>query len=421
MNCNCLWDTVFLHKTHTKACISRIKTSQKERLFNIETTLLPETQQFIPLYNELPVLVKMIKDNALELSRINIRKYSERNLIRRAAYNRDQYALIYDNTVHNDRERRIRRVIDGTRDSLYTPEEQLDQQGDEHSEQQFTKARNEYVKKCGQPDCNGYINKRTYSCGVCETQICKHCWVEKSNEEDASAHECNDDDIATTKAILKDSKPCPECYAPIHRIDGCNHMFCTQCTTAFDWRTGEVHKNGNTNPHYYAWMQTQTRTRTSNPSNRGCNDRALNVSHLMSALRRTTLPNTEMSSEVIKILRHFDHIQYLERPNVMTEAERLNHNRPLRIKFLTRSITEKDMKIKLMKSYKANECNIHKRQLADMVNEVRIDFINRFIQNSENHLVVYKELLEFKNYVVDCYKKIEDVYGLKCYKIVDSS
>ena len=105
----------------------------------------------------------------------------------------------------------------------------------------------------------------------------------------------------------------------------------------------------------------------------------------------------------------------------MTEAERLNHNRPLRIKFLTRSITEKDMKIKLMKSYKANECNIHKRQLADMVNEVRIDFINRFIQNSENHLVVYKELLEFKNYVVDCYKKIEDVYGLKCYKIVDSS
>ena len=140
----------------------------------------------------------------------------------------------------------------------------------------------------------------------------------------------------------------------------------------------------------------------------------------MSALRRTTLPNTE-SSEVIKILRHFDHIKYLERPNVMTEAQRLNHNRPLRIKFLTRSITEKAMNTKLMKSYKANECNIHKRQLADMVNEVRIDFINRFIQNSENHLVVYKELLEFKNYVVDCYKKIEDVYGLKCYKIVDSN
>ena len=61
MKCNYLWDSVFLHKTHTNACISRIKTSQKERLFNLETTLLPETQEFLPLYNELPILNKTIQ------------------------------------------------------------------------------------------------------------------------------------------------------------------------------------------------------------------------------------------------------------------------------------------------------------------------------------------------------------------------
>ena len=414
MKCNYLWDSVFLHKTHTKACISRIKTSQKERLFNLETTLLPETQEFLPLYNELPILNKTIQDNQHEMVRINRRNYTERNSIRRASNYRDYYTVLYNNAIHNDRLRRIHAVINGFRDTLYL----LEEEAEEHSEEQFTKVRNEYVKKCGQQDCNGYVNKRTYRCGVCETEICKHCWVEKSNEEDASPHVCNRDDIATTKAILKDSKPCPECYAPIHRIDGCNHMFCTQCTTAFDWRTGEIHKNGNTNPHYYAWIQTQNVNNPPTSSNQGCNDHRVGVQDAILAIQRSSLSVTDRNNTA-SILRNFAHITNYERPTVLTEAERLNQNRPLRINFLTKKITEKEMKTKLMKKYKANECNIHKSQLADMVDEVRFDFMNRFIRNQQDPHQVYTELQEFKTYVVDCYKKIENVYGLKCYKFTN--
>ena len=69
-----------------------------------------------------------------------------------------------------------------------------------------------------------------------------------------------------------------------------------------------------------------------------------------------------------------------------------------------------------MRAYKANECNIHKRQLADMVAEVQIDFMNRFIQRSDSGSQLYKEIMAFKNYISTCYSKIESVYGLKCYK-----
>ena len=69
-----------------------------------------------------------------------------------------------------------------------------------------------------------------------------------------------------------------------------------------------------------------------------------------------------------------------------------------------------------MRTYKANECNIHKRQLADMVGEVQIDFMNRFIQRTDTGTKLYTEIMEFKNYISTCYSKIESVYGLKCYK-----
>lgn len=413
MNCHHLWDNVFLHKYHTKACISRIRTSQKDRLFNLETTLLPETQQFLPLYNELPELNRQLDARRVELSRINRQNRQDFNPVNTARRIKDYYAIAYENALTNDRIRRITRIINGETDVMYMENEE---QHEDDTSEQFTKVRNEYVKKCGKDDCNGYINKRTYKCGVCESEICKHCWVEKTEDEE---HVCKDDDVASTKILLKESKPCPECYALIHRISGCTHMFCTQCNTAFDWRTGEIHKNGNTNPHYYAWLQSRPGSSNQNGqhlNNRNC-DQRMSIRDVIHSIQHhfKKLSKTEQDN-IIKTFRNFDHIQHFERPYVFTEQDRVNHNRPLRIKFLTKQINEKDLKTKLMRTYKANECNIHKRQLADMVGEVQIDFMNRFIQRTDTGTQLYKEIMEFKNYISTCYSKIESVYGLKCYK-----
>jgi hypothetical protein len=205
----------------------------------------------------------------------------------------------------------------------------------------------------------------------------------------------------------------------IHRISGCTHMFCTQCNTAFDWRTGEIHKNGNTNPHYYAWLQSRPGSSNQNSqhlNNRNC-DQRMSIRDVIHSIQHhfKKLSKTEQDN-IIKTFRNFDHIQHFERPNIFTEQDRINRNRLLRIKFLTKQINEKDLKTKLMRTYKANECNIHKRQLADMVGEVQIDFMNRFIQRTDTGTKLYTEIMEFKNYISTCYSKIESVYGLKCYK-----
>jgi hypothetical protein len=48
--------------------------------------------------------------------------------------------------------------------------------------------------------------------------------------------------VETVRAIKRDCKPCPKCGAMIHRIAGCNQMFCTapSCNTPFDWSTLKI-------------------------------------------------------------------------------------------------------------------------------------------------------------------------------------
>ena len=52
------------------------------------------------------------------------------------------------------------------------------------------------------------------------------------------------------KLLNKDSKSCPKCGTVIHKTSGCAQMWCPDCHTAFDWRTGEIVTGRIHNPHY---------------------------------------------------------------------------------------------------------------------------------------------------------------------------
>jgi hypothetical protein len=104
-----------------------------------------------------------------------------------------------------------------------------------------------FVGKCP-TECMGYVGM-DYACGLCKVQVCKECMEPKAAE-----HTCNTDNVLNVKALRKEAKPCPKCASMISKIDGCDQMWCTQCHTAFSWRTGAeetlVH-----NPHFYEWMR----------------------------------------------------------------------------------------------------------------------------------------------------------------------
>ena len=56
-------------------------------------------------------------------------------------------------------------------------------------------------------------------------------------------HTCNPDLVETAKLLAKDTKSCPTCQTKIFKIDGCDQMWCTQCHTAFSWKTGAIQTN----------------------------------------------------------------------------------------------------------------------------------------------------------------------------------
>jgi hypothetical protein len=100
---------------------------------------------------------------------------------------------------------------------------------------------------CPLTTCRGLV--KNGRCSDCKKTICAKC-----REERSEGHECNKEQLETINLLKRDTKPCPVCKVPIHKIDGCDQMFCTKCKTAFSWRTLNINKGRIHNPHYFEYM-----------------------------------------------------------------------------------------------------------------------------------------------------------------------
>lgn len=127
------------------------------------------------------------------------------------------------------------------------------------------KKANSLVLKCPSENCRGYVNMRKMECELCSIKMCRECHEVLSkpvglDKGTPLEHECNPATVASVKLIAKDTRNCPSCKAMIHKIDGCDQMFCTQCHTAFSWRTGEISMGRVHNPHYYEYLRQSGNT-----------------------------------------------------------------------------------------------------------------------------------------------------------------
>jgi hypothetical protein len=105
-----------------------------------------------------------------------------------------------------------------------------------------------FHRKCSVENCRGFLSSN-WKCGLCSAYTCKHCHLEKKE-----GHRCDKDLVATISFLQDDTKPCPKCTTAIHKIDGCDQMWCTVCHTAFSWRRGTIETRIH-NPHYYEWLR----------------------------------------------------------------------------------------------------------------------------------------------------------------------
>lgn len=124
--------------------------------------------------------------------------------------------------------------------------------------------------RCRHDTCPGFVFKSQPRCKVCNRTTCLSCM--KISSDDIAKHTCDPNDVAAVKLIRADSKPCPNCKEFIEKIHGCDQMFCTQCHTAFDWKTNQViHGRRVHNPHYFEWLQNNPQQQDQVPQQGRCN------------------------------------------------------------------------------------------------------------------------------------------------------
>lgn len=200
-------------------------------------------------------------------------------------------------------------------------------------------ARRQFIKRCPNETCNGFLSTQ-YKCGMCGTKVCSDCLEVKREGID---HVCNPDNVASAKLIATECKVCPnsKCAALVFKIDGCDQMWCTQCQTAFSWRTGRVETGRIHNPHYYEWQRRMNNGVI--PREPGDGDLCLNQNELNVPSLFTISASIRMMSWVGQIHRLLQHVLIHTLPRFQGQYDQAN-NLDLRIAYLLNEVDSTKMK-----------------------------------------------------------------------------
>ena len=198
MNCNHEWNNQFLMDVCTKTFMTKDYKKHKEQfLYDLEQVRFPEAQQLIQ--------VRKMRDEVGEEATALKKMYEEKM---------NEYYRLNSRFVHRNL-------------------------------QDMENLGGGYTRRCPLDGCRGFLS-RQWKCGICDKHVCSKC-----HELKLSEHECNPDSVATAALIRSDSKPCPKCGIYIQKLEGCNQMWCTDCHTAFDWRSGALITGNIHNPHFF--------------------------------------------------------------------------------------------------------------------------------------------------------------------------
>ena len=351
MECKHAWDRQFVDSfcTHRFRHID-YRRHRENVLFEREKSRMPETQVHVERIIEMRRLNDMIASQKKQLSQLYVR-------FGRLSY--DEYVRVEE----------IRELIEHMRDTRQRIDEIR------FSNPDITEIKKSFVRKCPLETCKGFLDDEWY-CGICQETFCDECCEIKTHE-----HVCDVDLKNTMKLILKDTKPCPKCSTMISKIDGCMQMWCTQCQTAFDWRSGNIQIGRIHNPHYLEFKRKTT---------------GLHREH--GDVPCGGLPTRH---ELPDRLADFIHvIQWCEREIVYTEYTNTS-TQHFRILYMLNDMSEKEFK------HKIQAVDKHKEKNADIVNVYRMfidtasDLLRQYVITEDaNILPILRELVVYANDIV---------------------
>jgi hypothetical protein len=388
------WSRKFLRENLTFVFLNlKYKEHLEDLLFDQEKALMPATQPFV----EEKIYKKNISKEIKEINDIIISLNKQKKNL--------EYKLNYGVTKYDKEEKSHR-----------------------------------FVRQCPAANCRGFLSTQ-WKCGICEQWSCPECHELKGTNRDCE-HTCDPNSVETAKLLAKDSKPCPKCQSMIFKIEGCDQMWCTQCHTAFSWKTGKLENNIH-NPHFYEWQRSRNKgAAPRNPLDIECGRDLTNytVDRIYEMVKkypdlyktyqrevtdyrgRKTLQNTVSYSEPINrtclIIRNIIHNMRVELPTFQTNY--VERNQDLRIKYLENLISENEFKILIQRNDKKNKKNMEIAQILQLSNTAVTDIVYRLIdhlKNDDQHIDSF--IIEFEeiiNYCNNIFKDISFTYNTICYK-----
>jgi hypothetical protein len=253
--------------------------------------------------------------------------------------------------------------------------------------------------KCPVESCRGFVNASTHICGICDTKICKDCREPLGGK--GEPHDCDPDTLETIRLLKKDTKNCPKCAVGIHKIEGCDQMYCTQCHTAFSWRTGEIVIGERIhNPHYFEYLR-----RT------GAAPREIGDIPCGGLPGDWEMRPFFRNQPIMNAFRNCVHIEQVEFRNYRTD--RVTNNLDLRIKYLNNEITEAQFKKTLQMRDKTVEKNREILQVLNTCVVVGAEIMRRILEKQANENIAEKEFAELRAFTNESVAKVSKMYKCK--------
>jgi hypothetical protein len=199
-------------------------------------------------------------------------------------------------------------------------------------------------------------------------------------------------------------------------------MWCTQCHTAFNWRTGRIEQNVH-NPHYFEWLRRNGNAVPRNPLDNPC---ANDINHTCFTRIRSLL-RTKHAAHAFsnccefyleKVIRNLVHMRYTILPRYEI-VNRERRNEALRIQYMRNLITEDYFKTTLQRNEKKCEKNREIRNILDILKTTVTDIVFRFeahlnsALNNQWTFDILEEIDPIVDYSNDCLSDISKVYNSK--------
>jgi hypothetical protein len=236
-----------------------------------------------------------------------------------------------------------------------------------------------FIRRCGDGDCRGFLSTQ-WKCGLCEKWTCKDCHVikEKGKEEE---HVCLKDDVETANLLSSDTKGCPKCATLIYKISGCDQMWCTQCHTAFSWKTGRIETHIH-NPHFYEWMRRTGGAQRNVDDIVQCgHELTQQFTSRINVLIRSMKLNGDLMSRASMIVGSTIHIRMVELERY--RVDNVINNEKLRVDYMRNRIEEDKFKVLVQREHIKYE---KKKEIHDI--------LTMFIQSSTDIMFRFREEME---------------------------